>query len=69
MPAWQVAVPAVIGGVILLAALFAAVKLAPGIMDDLALMRMQGLKSRFVFQRFAAWWGVLSRYGVQNYPV
>lgn len=45
-PVWQIAVPAAIGGVFLLAALFAAVKLAPGIMDDLAMLRMLKLKSR-----------------------
>ncbi|KAK9862757.1 hypothetical protein WJX84_009102, partial [Apatococcus fuscideae] len=45
LPIWQVAVPAVIGGFFLLAALFATVKLAPGIMDDLALLRMLKLKS------------------------
>ncbi len=41
---WQVAVPAVVGALVLLAVLFAAFKLTPRILEDMALLRMVKLK-------------------------
>ena len=42
--AWEVAVPATLGTLVLLAAFAAVIKFAPGVLDDMALLRMLNLK-------------------------
>ena len=43
---WQIALPASIGALVLLAILFAVFKLTPGVLEDMSLIRMIKLKRR-----------------------